>query len=93
MTLAIATSCSYNDIMEIGLRDAKNNLSRLVKTALAGQEVFLTKRGKRVAQLVAAPKPKHARRGRGLWKGKANLYPGWDSPEADKDIERMFELS
>ncbi|MGH9612612.1 MAG: type II toxin-antitoxin system Phd/YefM family antitoxin [Bryobacteraceae bacterium] len=77
--------------MEVGIRNAKSNLSRLVEAVLDGEEVFLTNRGERVAQLVAAPKPKHAHRGRGLWKEKANLYSGWDSPKADKDIEEMFE--
>lgn len=77
--------------METGIRDAKNNLSRLVDAVLAGEQVFLTKRGRRVAQLVATPKPTIAGRGRGLWKGKVNLYPGWDSPEEDKKIEEMFE--
>lgn len=77
--------------MEVGIREAKNTLSKLVEAVLEGKEVFLTNRGERVAQLVAAPKPKDPRRGRGKWKGKVNLYPGWDSPEADKEIEEMFE--
>jgi prevent-host-death family protein len=76
--------------MEVGIRKAKNNLSKLVEAVLDGEEVFLTNRGERVAQLVAAPKPKQLQRGRGLWKGKANLYPGWDSREADKEIEDLF---
>jgi prevent-host-death family protein len=78
--------------METGIREAKNNLSKLVQAVLDGEEVFLTNRGERVVQLVAAPKPKSANRGRGLWKGKLNLYPGWDSPEEDKKIEDMFEV-
>ena len=79
--------------METGIREAKNTLSKLVQSVLDGDEVFLTNRGERVVQLIAAPKPPSTRRGRGLWKGKVNLYPGWDSPEADKAIERMFEHS
>ena len=79
--------------METGIREAKNNLSKLIQAVLDGEEVFLTNRGERVVQLIAAPKPKSARRGRGIWEGKVNLYPGWDSPEEDKEIEKMFEHS
>jgi prevent-host-death family protein len=79
--------------METGIREAKNNLSKLVQAVLDGEEVFLTNRGERVVKMVAAaPKPKSSNRGRGLWKGKLNLYPGWDSPEEDKKIEDMFEV-
>lgn len=77
--------------MEVGIRDAKNNLSKLVEAALDGEEVFLTNRGERVAQLVPTPKPKLPGRGRGFWKGKVHLYAGWDSPDEDKKIEERFE--
>jgi len=77
--------------MEVCIRDAKNNLSKLVEAVRDGEEVFLTNRGERVAQLVAARKPATKMRGRGFLKGKVNLYPGWDSPEEDKKIEDMFE--
>jgi prevent-host-death family protein len=77
--------------MEVGIREAKNKLSKLVEAARDGEAVFLTNRGARVAQLVPARRPPLSRRGRGTWKGKINLYPGWDSPEEDKKIEEMFE--
>jgi prevent-host-death family protein len=78
--------------MEVGIREAKNNLSKLVDAVRHGEEVFLTNRGQRVAKLVPAPKTRTPGRGRGEWKGKVNLYPGWDSPEEDKRIEDMFEF-
>jgi prevent-host-death family protein len=77
--------------MEVGIREAKNNLSKLVEAARQGEEVFLTNRGARVAKIVPARKPALPRRGRGFLKGKINFYPGWDSPEEDKKIEDMFE--
>jgi prevent-host-death family protein len=77
--------------MELGIRAAKNNLSKLVEAALGGEEVFLTNRGERVAQIVPAPRPTSRERGRGAWKAKVNLYPGWDSPDEDKQIAEMFE--
>jgi prevent-host-death family protein len=78
--------------MEVGIRDAKNNLSKLVEAVLDGEEVFLTNRGARVVQLVPTPKASPQGRGRGSWKGKVHLYPGWDSRDEDKKIEEMFEV-
>jgi prevent-host-death family protein len=78
--------------MEVGIREAKNNLSKLVDAVRRGEEVFLTNRGERVAKIVPAPKTRTALRGRGFLKGKINFYPGWDSPEEDKRIEDMFEF-
>jgi prevent-host-death family protein len=78
--------------METGIREAKNNLSKLVEAALEGQEVFLTNRGRRVARIVPAPPSPVPKNGRGFLKHKVNLYPGWDSPEEDKKIEDMFEF-
>jgi prevent-host-death family protein len=77
--------------MDVGIKEAKNNLSKLIDALRHGEEVFLTKRGARVAKLVPAHEPLMADRGRGAWKDKVNLYPGWDSPEEDKRIEDMFE--
>ncbi len=79
------------NFMEVGIREAKNNLSKLVQAALEGEEVYLTKRGERTVQIVATPKQGDKRRGWGLWEGKTNLYPGWDSPAEDKKIEEMFD--
>jgi prevent-host-death family protein len=77
--------------MEVGIREAKNNLSRLVGAALDGEEVFLTNRGERVAQLIPAARTGQKGRGRGFWKEKIHFYPGWDSVAEDQKIEWMFE--
>ena len=77
--------------MEVGIREAKNKLSKLIDALSYGEEVFLTRRGERVAKLVPATTKRDPKRGRGSLAGKVNLYPGWDSPEEDKKIEEMFE--
>jgi prevent-host-death family protein len=79
--------------MDIGIREAKSGLSRLVEAVQEGEDVFLTNRGARVAQLVAAGPSVGSRMGRGFLKGKLNLYPGWDSPQEDEKIAQMFENS
>jgi prevent-host-death family protein len=78
--------------METGIREAKSTLSKLVEAVLQGEEVFLTNRGRRVAQIVPAPPPAPSIRGRGFLRDKIRLYPGWDSLAEDRKIEGAFEV-
>jgi prevent-host-death family protein len=89
--LLVATRDSYNGLMEVGIREAKNNLSKLIELALAGEEIFLSNRGERILQLVPTPRRATANRGRGEWKNKTKLYAGWDSAAVDREIEKTFE--
>jgi prevent-host-death family protein len=78
--------------MEIGIKAAKTDLSKLIKAAIGGEKVVITDRGKPLVRLVPeAPRPKDLRRGYGSLKGLLKLPPGWDSPEADKELLSMFE--
>lgn len=43
--------------MEISVREMKNNLSKYIKRAQAGEEVVITDRGRPVARLVSAARP------------------------------------
>lgn len=79
------------DYMETGIREAKTALSKLIEAVIEGEEVFLTKRGRRVAQIVAAPPPPTSTHGRGFLRDKIRLYPGWDSLAEDRKIEDAFE--
>jgi prevent-host-death family protein len=40
---------------EYSIAEAKNNLPKLVDRAVAGEEVTITRRGKRIARIVADP--------------------------------------
>jgi prevent-host-death family protein len=42
---------------EYSIAEAKNNLPKLVDRAVAGEEVTITRRGKRIAKIVAEPPP------------------------------------
>ena len=55
--------------MEAGIKEAKNSLSKLVDAMLAGEEVFLTKRGARVAEIVPAKKKGSFMESRGMFQG------------------------
>ena len=77
--------------MDVGIREAKNSLSKLVASAGQGEKVYLTNRGHRVAEIVPASTKGAWRRAYGSLKGKITLYPGWDSPAEDKKLEGLFE--
>lgn len=61
--------------MDVGIKEAKNNLSGLVAQASAGERIFLTNRGERVAELVPVKPmtPDLSNRGFGWLKGTAEL--------------------
>ena len=42
-------------MINVGVREAKSNLSKLLKRAVKGQEVIITDRGKPVAKIVPIP--------------------------------------
>lgn len=54
-------TCSYNLIMETGIRELKDNLSRYIRRIEAGEHIVVTAHGRIVAELVP---PDSARRGR-----------------------------
>ena len=66
--------------MEIGIKEAKANLSKLVRQAQNGARVFLTNHGQRVVELVPvkpmSKQPPH--RGLGMYKD-VKLPPGFGS--------------
>lgn len=78
--------------MQVNMLEAKNQLSRLVKAAQAGEEVIIANHGVPAVRLVAVT-PTQPRRQPGAW---ANLPPpnqDWDSPETNREIAKMFESS
>jgi prevent-host-death family protein len=75
--------------MQVNIHAAKTNLSRLLEQVEAGEEVVIARAGKPVAKLVPFEEgPK--KRKLGLWAGQIWYAPDWDSPEFNKEIERLF---
>ena len=62
--------------MEINIKQAKNDLSKLIVVAQHGEEVIITNHGKPVAEIVAKGKPRPGR-SYGCAKGEVVLNPGW----------------
>ncbi len=78
-------------MMQVGVRQAKNDLSKLIEAALNGEKVIITNRGKPSVRLVPeAPKPAK-NRGIGCLKGLVELPDDWDSPERDAEFTALFE--
>lgn len=46
-------ACGYNSLMKTGIRELKNNLSRYIRRAEAGQRIAVTVDGRVVAELVS----------------------------------------
>lgn len=73
------------------MRQAKNELSKLIEAALNGEQVVITNRGKPSVRLVPeAPKPAK-NRGFGCLKGIVELPDDWDSPKRDAEILADFQ--
>jgi prevent-host-death family protein len=75
---------------EVGMHDAKTNLSRLVERALAGEEIVLTRRGEPAVRLV----PERPKGGfaslKGVWKGEAWIADDFD--ELPDDLAEAFGM-
>jgi prevent-host-death family protein len=79
--------------MEVGIRQAKANLSKLVKSALAGERIVITSHGKPLVELAPAkPERKQRARGYGAFKGVFRLPAGWDSPAAEEEFLNQFDF-
>jgi len=71
--------------MEVGIVDAKNNLSDLIRKVASGEEVVITRHGHPVAKLVRAEP-----RGRVLGGARGQIReidPDWWKPMTDKEVE------
>jgi prevent-host-death family protein len=79
--------------MEIGIKAAKADLSRLIRAAISGERVVISDRGKPLVRLVPEVlKPQDKSRGFGSLKGVLNLPPGWDSLAAEEEFANRFEI-
>ena len=82
----MAIISGHNLIMNVSVAEAKKHLSELLRSVEDGEQVVITRNGKPVAQLIAAP-----REGRvvkfGTMRGKIHLKPGWDEPI---DLDRFL---
>ncbi|MBW4553816.1 MAG: type II toxin-antitoxin system prevent-host-death family antitoxin [Aphanocapsa sp. GSE-SYN-MK-11-07L] len=70
------------------IHEAKSQLSRLIKMAIAGEEVVISKAGKPIAKLVpyldqTTPRPL------GVWRGKVKIAEDFD--QLPSDLTNAFQ--
>lgn len=78
--------------MQVNMLEAKNQLSKLVKAAQAGEEVIIANHGVPAVRLVAVT-PDKPRRQPGAWSDLPPLGADWDSEDTNREIAEMFEAS
>lgn len=78
--------------MQVNMLEAKNQLSRLVKAAQAGEEVIIANHGVPVARLLPVT-PAQPHRQPGAWACLPPPSPDWDSPAVNRESAELFEAS
>ena len=71
--------------MQCNILEAKNQLSKLVQAALAGEDVVIANKGMPVVRLVKVGTQKLARKP-GAWKSLPKAQADWDSPATNAAI-------
>jgi prevent-host-death family protein len=75
----------------VGMHEAKTQLSRLVESARAGEEVIVERSGRAVAKIVAYDEqPRGLMALEGIWKDKGHIPDDFD--ELPEDIQRAFGM-
>ena len=75
--------------MQVNMLEAKNQLSKLVRAALDGEDVIIANHGKPVVRLVKlANQPRT--RGYGAWKHLPPPADDWDSPATNAAIAQLI---
>ena len=76
--------------MKVNMLEAKNQLSRLVKDALAGEDVVIASNGEPMVRLVPVARRGHLGGWGRLKRFRAVIDPAF-TPEIDEQIARILE--
>ena len=76
--------------MKVNMLEAKNQLSRLVKHALASEEVVIASNGEPMVRLVPVARQRHLRGWGKLKKSRAVIDAAF-TPDLDEQIARSLE--
>jgi len=73
---------------QVNMLEAKSQLSKLVKAAVAGEEVVIASNGVPIVRLVpvTARKPRRP----GAWSKLPAPAPDWDAPEVNRAIAEVL---
>ena len=92
----ISSAKSKNERAAIPIHEAKSSLSKLVKRAAAGENIYIGAFGKPEVVITSVNQKKlnaDLRKGFfGCMKGKMKLSDGWDDPLPDDIIESFYSM-
>jgi antitoxin (DNA-binding transcriptional repressor) of toxin-antitoxin stability system len=87
-------ACWWASVMQVSMLDAKSQLSRLVKAALAGEEVIIASHGKAQVRLVLCPSAAGLKRPGALAAASPDLVPDQVdaafSEAVDQQVAQLF---
>ena len=75
--------------MKVNMLEAKNQLSRLVKAAVGGEDVVIANNGKPLVRLVRIARTERLRKP-GAWRKLAAASSDWDAPATNRSIARSL---
>jgi prevent-host-death family protein len=75
-------------VKQVGMHEAKTQLSKLVERAEAGEEVVIARNGKPVVRLVPVAAEASLESVRGAWRGRVHMADDFD--EIPDDIAEAF---
>lgn len=70
-------------VQEVGTFEAKTHLSSILDKVARGHTYYVTKHGKRIAQIIPIAEPKPRERVLGRWKDRIRMAPDFDAPLED----------
>jgi len=73
---------------QVGMHEAKTQLSKLVERAEAGEDIVIARNGKPVARLVPVTGTDSLEAVRGIWRGRVHIADDFD--ELPDDIADAF---
>jgi antitoxin (DNA-binding transcriptional repressor) of toxin-antitoxin stability system len=88
----MAISNGYLGTMKIGVAEAKNELTKLIKAVENGEQVTICRRGVPVVDLVRSTTPAGRAPKFGTMRDKIIIHdPDWWKPMADEEVDAMLE--
>jgi len=78
---------------QYNIHEAKTHLSKLIERVMNGEDIIIAKAGKPCVKLTSVSQNNAPQQRLGLMRGQIQMTDNWDSPQTNKDIEKLLENS